>query len=264
MFCAHCGRKNPDAANFCFSCGSKLSREETATTSVELSEGPAALIDHAMPPLAVKAPQVQNKQCPLCGVFNTGIADVCDCGYDFRSGILRSAVTRGAQDAEDGAKVPVLPFFPVATHKFIALSICSFGIYELYWSYQNWKRIQLMTRGHISPFWRAFFAPLWGFSLFRQVRERAVSEQVTVAWSSSVLGALYLALSLSWRLPDPWWLISFATLVPMLPVQQVAQRVNQLRGSSEDRNEHYSSANVILIVLGGLLLVLTIAGTLPK
>ena len=29
--------------------------------------------------------------------------------------------------------------FSVAIHKFITLSICSFGLYELYWFYQNWN-----------------------------------------------------------------------------------------------------------------------------
>jgi len=41
-----------------------------------------------------------------------------------------------------------LPLFPVATHKFIVLSICTLGIYELYWCYQNWKRIKAASRPH--------------------------------------------------------------------------------------------------------------------
>jgi hypothetical protein len=31
-------------------------------------------------------------------------------------------------------------WFPVATHKFVVLSIFSFGIYDFYWFYQNWNR----------------------------------------------------------------------------------------------------------------------------
>jgi hypothetical protein len=34
------------------------------------------------------------------------------------------------------------PLFPVATHKFIVLSLCSFGLYQFYWIYQNRKRLK--------------------------------------------------------------------------------------------------------------------------
>lgn len=121
-----------------------------------------------------------------------------------------------------------LPLFPVATHKFIVLSICSFSIYELYWCYQNWKRLKTASSQNLSPFWRAFFAPLWGFSLFRRIRATALANGVIVGWSAGALGTFYLILFGLWRLPDPWWLISFASFIPMVPVQQAAQRVNDL------------------------------------
>ena len=52
------------------------------------------------------------------------------------------------------------PYFPVATHKFVVLSICTLGLYDLYWFYQNWQRVRRRTREDLSPFWRAAFAPL--------------------------------------------------------------------------------------------------------
>ncbi len=66
-----------------------------------------------------------------------------------------------------------------------------------------------------------------------------------------------------WRLPDPWSLISFVSLVPMIPVQQAAQRVNERHTapSTEARNDNDSTANVATIVLGGLYLILAVIGT---
>ncbi len=155
------------------------------------------------------------------------------------------------------------PLFPVATHKFIVLSICSFSIYQLYWCYQNWKRLSDVSREAMSPFWRAMFAPVWGFSLFRQMRDLAASEGVAIGWNATVLGTLYLVLSVLWRLSDPWWLISFATFVPMVPIQRTAQRVNDLRLgiATEDRNQRYSGWNIATVVAGGLFLVLAVVGT---
>ncbi len=159
------------------------------------------------------------------------------------------------------------PLFPVATPKFIILSICTFGIYELYWCYQNWNWIKNSSSEKISPFWRTFFAPIWGFSLFKKIRADAMSAGVPVAWNSSVLGASFLILQLTALLPDPWWLVSFAMFIPMIPVQQTAQRLNELhfeRGAT-GRNDTYSSANVATLLIGGLFLILILIGAfLPQ
>src|SRR5712692_478302 len=145
------------------------------------------------------------------------------------------------------ATVETLPFFPVATHKFVAMSICSFGLYELYWFYQNWKAIRNTGR-NISPFWRTFFAPFCAYSLFTDIRARALAEQMPAAWSAGLLAVGYFATQMLWRLPDPWWLISIATFVPMLPAQQAAQRINRHCHPSADGNGRYSAANIIGLI----------------
>src|SRR5438034_945426 len=151
-----------------------------------------------------------------------------------------------AQPGAEGAAAADLPFFPVAMHKFIVLSICSFGLYDAYWCYQNWHRIKSPGED-LSPFWRAVFAPLWVFSLFGHIRGRAISEELPVGWSAGALGTLYFVLSACSRLPAPWWFITFAKIIPILLVQQTAQCVNGLHPSPEDGNRHYSAANMIWI-----------------
>jgi len=155
------------------------------------------------------------------------------------------------------------PLFPVATHKFIALSLCTLGIYQLYWCYQNWKRLKSTSSENLSPVWRAAFAPLWGFSLFARIRAVAVVHGVPVDWNSGALATCYLVLSLLHRLPDPWWLITFGALVPMIPVQLAAQRANEQHAGSitEPRNDRYSTANVATMVIGGLFVILAVIGS---
>ncbi len=173
-------------------------------------------------------------------------------------------------DSPAAPRVGPLPLFPVATHKFIVLSICTFGIYELYWSYQTWKRLSSASEENMSPFWRAVFAPLWGFSLFKRIRASALSAGVPVDWSSGTLATFYLVLNLTQGLPAPWWLLSFTTVSPMIPVLQAAQRVNEHQArvnehqaalSTEGLNDNYTRANVATIVIGGLYLILTVIGT---
>ena len=192
------------------------------------------------------------KWCLRCGLINPESAKQCECKYDF----------------ETKAECPSLPspppFFPVSTQKFIVLAICTFTIYERYWCYQNWKRVKSATGENLSPFWRAVFAPFWGFKLFRRVYDRAVSDKIAVGWHPVILGILYLVWPLAKVLPDPWWMIWIASFLPAVPVVQTANRVNQ-QGLTADPNATYSGANVVEILLGGLVLALLFVGALaPK
>ena len=153
-------------------------------------------------------------------------------------------------------------FFPVAIHKFIVLSLCTFNLYALYWCYQNWSRIGRATGESLSPFWRAFFAPLWVFSLFGRIRRQAKERGVQVAWSSEVLATAYLMVTAVVLAPPPWWLIALAGLVPFLPVVATVAQLNDAEGVTESRNDVYSGGNVATIVLGGLIVLLAIVGTL--
>lgn len=128
--------------------------------------------------------------CPQCGHLNPRAARACDCGYDFVS------------------QTKSLTFFPVATRKLIVLSICTFSIYELYWFYQNWKRIRAYAPHEtFSPFWRAFFGVIWAIPLLQRMEEQAGAVGVAGTGSAVVLGVCYILLTISWRLPDPWWLV---------------------------------------------------------
>ncbi len=51
-------------------------------------------------------------------------------------------------------------FFPVSITKLIILSICTIGIYEVYWFYKNWEIIKQREYSKISPFWRAIFSAI--------------------------------------------------------------------------------------------------------
>src|SRR5262245_7614259 len=93
--------------------------------------------------------------CQDCGHSMSDRATVCvQCGRPVEaepsSPLLRSQAPSGPvvgppapqqPELHAAPAVPPLSLFPVATHKFIVLSICTFGLYELYWCYQNWKRL---------------------------------------------------------------------------------------------------------------------------
>jgi hypothetical protein len=163
--------------------------------------------------------------------------------------------------ATSSAAGSLYPYFPVATHKFIALSLCTFNFYALYWCYNNWWRIQHRSGEHISPFWRAFFAPIWVFSLFGRIGGDARARNLVVGWSTALLGVAYVVISAFGSVPEVWWLVSLASFIPFVPVVITTQRINALEAPAEKRNDSYSGGNVVAILLGGLFLLVALVGT---
>jgi hypothetical protein len=161
----------------------------------------------------------------------------------------------------DTTLTAAFPFFPVTTQKSVALSVCTFGLYELYWFYENWKRVRAATRSGLNPFWRSALAWIWCFSLFQHIRKRAARDQVEVRWSPWLLGTLFCVLTVLSALPGPLGLLPFlASLMVVLPVQATSQQINQGYLSREDRNASFSTLNLAAIIAGGMLWILAIVG----
>ena len=171
---------------------------------------------------------------------------------------------------DNGREDVPYPFFPVGPGKFVALSICSFGLYELYWCYKNWQRIRDRSGESLSPFWRAVFAPIWCFRLFEtiQVQSRVHSlrrggKPASRSWSGNGLATLYLILSIVPILPvipDPWSWISKFTFLAFLPVLGTTQEVNESVFSIENPNTKLTRLNLVVLLLGGLLVLLGVIG----
>lgn len=154
-----------------------------------------------------------------------------------------------------------LPLFPVATHKFVLLSVCTFGAYVVYWCYQNWIRIKDASGADISPFWRAVMAPVSCYWLFKEIRATAVGRGLPIGWHPAVLATLYFVMSALANLPSEWSLVSVLSVLPLIPAHQATVRINDLdaANSSEDRNSRYSGANLAAIVVGGVILLGAVA-----
>ncbi len=81
-------------------------------------------------------------------------------------------------------------------------------------------------------------------------------------WSAGLLGTVYFLISAALRLPDPWWLISYASFIPFIAVVQTIQEINVAAPAAENSNTSYSGANIATIFVGGLLVILAITGAL--
>lgn len=139
-------------------------------------------------------------------------------------------------------------YFPVSLLKLFVLSIATGGLYQLYWFYRNWKYVKARNSSAIMPFWRAFFAPIWFFPLYRNLksdsRERFGKVLLPeVPWVILLL-LLYIFLNVMGSLGDFFVLLRLLSVLCLLPFANYILHINRdrpeiLRRHSEWRPRHY-------------------------
>jgi hypothetical protein len=151
-------------------------------------------------------------------------------------------------------------FFATSTLKLVLMSVFTLGLYELYWFYKNWYLIRKRTDEKIMPFWRAFFAPLWAHSCFKHINASFTEGDSTKDLGIVSCAILYFLLYALWRLPNPYWLVSFLSFLPLIPMNNAAIQVNLKQSPTFDGNRNFSKQNWIGIIIGGVILLLTFIG----
>ena len=163
---------------------------------------------------------------------------------------------------EQAEELEISPdFYTVYPLKFLVLSLCTFGLYELYWFHKNWQLYHSLSGKEIKPFWRALFAPIYSFALFKHIAAAAYAESVPVMFNPVVFGTLYLGITALYRLPDPFWLIAYLSFVPLLIVQVTMIRYNQKLGYKTYSNNKFGFKHVLTTIVGGALFIVILMGT---
>ena len=78
--------------------------------------------------------------------------------------------------------------------------------------------------------------------------------------SIGLLAVVYIIFLVSWRFPDPLWLISYLSFLPIIPVNKIALQVNVRLVTDFNNNEKISGWNWVAVVLGGLLVLMSLIG----
>ncbi len=207
------------------------------------------------------------KSCPGCGKQVSVSAPSCIyCGrlsdsplFQPPTGTPEPAVTRRARSIA-GAEF----YFPVAIHKLIVMSVVTFGLYQIYWFYKQWKFMEASGEPGVRPLLRAIFSPLTCYGLFRRIREDATSAGIPLVWSATALAVLYILLNVSFRLPSPYFLICYTQALALVPVQRTVHELNAAADPSVGIDGGYSDANILGIIIGGGIMALIIFGLIPR
>jgi hypothetical protein len=162
-----------------------------------------------------------------------------------------------------GAAPLAAPWFRVGTAKLLLMCVVTFGVYEIYWFYQQWRHVQ--RRGErVHPALRTLFAGLFCYALFRRVSQDATERGIARAPSAVLCAAAFIALAVTVRLPDPWSTLSLLQLLPLALVQRAASAAALAAVPGADPNTRLTPINWLGVAFGVMLLLLTaLAATLP-
>lgn len=142
------------------------------------------------------------------------------------------------------------PFFPTSPAKLAVMSLCTFGIYEIFWFYKNWKFLKEKHNFKIRPFWRAWFSVFFCHSFFKIVKEYSEQHQMTVNYKPGQLTTAYVLLIIACKTPDPIWIVSMLTFIPLLSVQKVINDLKNKITPNSKINSKFSGWNIFGIILG--------------
>lgn len=168
-----------------------------------------------------------------------------------------STITEGHIDG--AAQLPM--YFPVSALKLGVMSICTLGLYQIYWFYKNWHLVKERESSNVMPAMRSFFAYFFCYSLFKKIRDTAESHNIPVSLDASGMAAGWILVSMLWRLPDPYWLVTYANVFFLMHIQSSVNAINQAENPNHDPNSRFSGWNIATIVIGGIIFALAIAGT---
>ncbi len=149
----------------------------------------------------------------------------------------------------------VIPVF-----RFILLSIVTAGIYQIVWMYKQWVFFKKKDNLDIMPFWRAIFSVLFIFALSERISGLEKKNEQRKIFLVVVLPIIWIVLCYSQRLPDPYWLIAYLNVVPLI---FTLLRMNKYWKKKEKKTipKSFNWWQIILIIIGALFFIMIVWGS---
>lgn len=151
----------------------------------------------------------------------------------------------------------------ISQDKFIILCLMTFGIYEIWWAYKTWRFFKYKDQLDIMPAARALFGIIFLIPLFNKIQSYAREKGIEANYNSIVLFVGIIALNLIARLPDPFWLLAllgFALYIPPYKSLFHAMENTSMDDFEIQEQESFNGRQILLMVIGGILWFLVLAG----
>lgn len=148
----------------------------------------------------------------------------------------------------------------ISASKLIIMSVVTFGLYDIYWFYRHFKSFKSENNWDIQPFARAFFYPLFSYTLFREINKTVKSMDASLGVSTVVTPIFLFFMNALWRLPDPYWLVMFLSVLFLVPAQNTLNEYWKAKYGDRVIYSKFGGWEIILTLVGGFLLILAMIG----
>jgi len=157
-------------------------------------------------------------------------------------------------------------FLRIPVSRLILLSIASFGLYEAYWIYKNWRYIKECDGLRIRPFWRGVFGIFFCHSLLRRIHEDKWARSIQLpAFSPGGLATGWVILTIVGIIVGHGHGIApiMSPFIPsflcLVPVQNYINSVEEKRSPGQ-RFYGWSSGHIVCLVFGIIVWALFLIG----
>ncbi len=154
--------------------------------------------------------------------------------------------------------------FPVSPTKFVVMFIGTFGLYGIHWFERQWRFQQQATGESMMPLARGLFSIFFAHKLFRLIAARAQALAMPMAWNPESQATTYVVLALvanlGGRVVPAMGLLWLGCIFPLLTVQRTVNEILHHDCPGLDMNERFTPANIVWLVIAGLLWFFAITG----
>ncbi len=157
-------------------------------------------------------------------------------------------------------------YYPVAIPKFLVMSLLTYGIYNSYWIYKNFKYLKVQSGRNIMPIARGIFDYIWFFPLYSNLRDESLKNEFKAKlpseWIIGLLAAFYFILNWSKHSSDFILLNIILSAVVLLPLVHYVNQCNQGDKQAIKYNSKWSTRHAFLGLASVPLLVITMGATI--
>lgn len=156
----------------------------------------------------------------------------------------------------DAAASAMYLYIPLA--RLIFMSLFTFGSYQAYWIYRNWRYLQERDGLPIQPFWRGIFGVFFIYSLLHRIKHDPKANRVRPArFFPGVIAAGWIIFGATGRLlttvSNPVFVligvvIAGLSFLVVLPVQKYINSINEASDARPDYHGWSVGHNVCLFI----------------
>jgi len=152
--------------------------------------------------------------CKKCGKKNPEGSKFCQhCGIKFSENLSDNSTSSSENKSSDKhVSIDTSPYpYAISIWKLVIMCLATFGLYEIYWFYRQWKSFNAenkLKHGGFALWMLALFSPLTSYSLFKHVSSDVKEVNEGKGLESGALAVVYFFLTRFW--------LGF---LPLIPVQ---------------------------------------------